>query len=177
MRILRHLKRIWQRSGFDFIRHVSWYTDNLNLCAYYWNWLSLLREFMNSPHSSLLLLDDRMLKINWPILRESVAFLHRSHPPFRILQLGWATLWKGERERIEPVSGLVAKGIRSSGDYATVFSPEGAEWMYEELVKTRKSPEPFFFELSQAGVDNTGMFHTIKSQVESVPFDWGDDLC
>ena len=97
--------------GFDFIRHVDWCTDNLNACAYYWNWLTILRDFASNLRASLLILDDRMLNVDWGTLEETVAFLYRSHPPFRILQLGWTPLWKGERQQIEPVSGLVARGF------------------------------------------------------------------
>ena len=163
--------------GFEFIRHVdmSWQT-NLSAFCYYWNWLSILSEFKDSSRVSLLMLDDRMLKIDWEILAETTAFLYRSHSPFRMLQIGWASLWRGERKQIEPVTGLVAKGIRASGDYATVFSNEGAKWMFDRLVNTYKNPEPFFFTLSQPGVDNTGFFHMTQSQVKGVPLNWGEDL-
>ena len=138
--------------------------------------LSILREFTNNARASLLILDDRMLKIDWGTLTDTVGLLYRTHAPFRMLQLGWAPLWKGERKRIEPLTGLVARGIRSNGDYATVFSNEGAKWMLDTLTKITKSPEPFFFMLSQPGVDNTGFFHMIESQTKDVTLAWGNDL-
>ena len=163
--------------GFEFIKHVDLpYRTNLGSWCYYWNWLSILREFTNGVRASLLILDDRMLKIDWDTLTETVGLLYRSHAPFRMLQLGWTPLWKGQRKRIEPLSGLVARGIRSNGDYATVFSNEGAKWMFDALIATYKSPEPFFFELSQPGVDNTGFFHMIESQTKNVSLAWGEDL-
>ena len=163
--------------GFDFIRHADLpYQDNLASCCYYWNWLLILREFMNSARASMIMIDDRMLKIGWDTLIETVNLLYRSHSPFKILQVGWSALWKGERQKIEPISGLVARGIRSNGDYATVFSNEGAKWMYDQLVKTYASPEPFFFKLSQPGIDNTGMFHMIESQTKDAGLAWKEDL-
>ena len=162
--------------GYDFMKHAELNNPNLNVWAYYWNWLSILKGFMDNPRASLLILDDRMLKIDWGTLTETVAFLYRSHPRFLFLQLGWTALWKGERTHIEPVSGLAAHGVRSNGDYATVFSNEGAKWMFNELTMTRKSPEPFFFELSQPGLDNTGMFHMIQSQTKEVGLAWSEDL-
>ena len=163
--------------GFDFMKHVdmSW-QDNLAAFCYYWNWLAILRDFSQSSRNSLLMLDDRMLKIDWETLGETVAFLCRSYSPFRMLQLGWTALWRGERQQIEPVTGLVAKGIRASGDYATVLSNEGAQWLFNELVNTRKNPEALFFALSQPGVDNTGFFHMIKSRTKNVGLAWRQDI-
>ena len=174
---VEELKADMVADGFKFIQHVDLPSrENLNSWAYYWNWLSILREFMNSARASLLILDDRMLRIDWDTLTDTVGYLYRSHNPFRILQIGWHPLWKGERDRIEPITGLIAHGIRSNGDYATVFSNEGAKWMFDQLVTTYASPEPFFFSLSQPGVDNTGFFHTIESQTKSVTLAWGNDL-
>ena len=162
--------------GFDFMKHEPMYQPNLAVWCYYWNWLVMLRKLMDVQRTGMIILDDRLLTIDWDTLSETVAFLCRTYPPFRILQLGWVSLWKGERKRIEPLSGLVARGIRSNGDYATVLSADGAKQLFDLLRSGIKSTEPLFFRLSQPDINPTGLFHMIKSQTKSTSMAWKEDI-
>ena len=162
--------------GFGVVSDRNLLADRPEGWCYIWNWLHILRDFSERNFPSLLILDDRMLKLEWDTLTDCVNFLYRTYPPFKVLQLGWTPLWKGGRTRIEPLSGFVARGFRANGDYATVLSPEGAKWLLDRISVDGKSPEPLFFEMSQGGGPIDGCFHMIENQVDPVRVDWGGDI-
>ena len=146
--------------------------------SYYWNWCRMLREIMQTGEIILILLDDKMLNINWGHLDSCVDWLCKHHSPFRILQVGWATLWKEDYGYVPGRildGGFIAEGVRAHGDYATVLSPEGAQLLFNEIYYKHYSPEPLFYRLAQADCPHGGLFHLIKSKVSHAPVvDRGD---
>ena len=165
-----------EADGIVLGREVSFDIRLTQLC-YLWNWLVILRDFAEKSHDSIVMLDDRILTLEWNTLEEIVNHLHRSRSPFHILQLGWAPLWKGERKQVEPVTGFVARGARSNGDYATVFSPTGARWLFDQIKEGCHSPEALFFRLSQSEQNTIdGIFHCIDSQVTDAKLQFAGDI-
>ena len=138
--------------------------------AYFWSWCSMLREIIALQIHALILLDDRMLTVTWDTLCGFIEFLNDSHPPFHILQLEW----RDDRDGVpyipgqhgEPVSDYIAKNTYMYGDFATIVSPAGAERMFNSL-KVLPNTEGMFYEWQREGRDQTGLFHAMKSLVNT----------
>ena len=85
--------------GFEFLnRYPSPDPSEQNHWAYIWNWCSILRSIEQGSGFTLVMLDDRILKMSFGRLCECVEFLNQQYPPFHALQLGW---WLGVDSDIE----------------------------------------------------------------------------
>ena len=150
--------------GFDFFS--SWEVGQTRTqLAYKWNWCLMLREIMELQIHAFILLDDRILTVDWETLCSFIEFLNASHPPFHILQVEW----RHDDDSIpyeigkhgEPVNEFIAKGTYMWGDFMTVVSPAGAERMFNSL-RIHPNTEGMFHEWQNQGQDQTGLFHCIK---------------
>ena len=66
--------------GFDFF--ASWEVGQTRTqLAYKWNWCLMLREIMELQIHAFILLDDRILTVDWETLCGFIEFLSASHPP------------------------------------------------------------------------------------------------
>lgn len=145
--------------------------------SYIWNWCSMLKEIADGPDFVLVMLDDRLLKVEWERLKQCVEFLNNDHPPFHCLQLGW---WLGLDEDIdvEIIPGtMFGKGARTNGDYATVFSPEGAKRLLGAIEKEPwVGPERMFFQWSRDRLNRVGLFHTLEQICVHAGWAWEENL-
>ena len=161
--------------GFEFLnRPRSSNPSERNQWALMWNYCSILRSIEQGSDFALVMLDDRLLKMNFGRLCHCVAVLNRDYPPFHALQLGW---WLGIDNdiEVEPISDFLAKGVRGNGDYATVYSPDGARRLLKSIEdKPWFSIERMFFEWSRIA-DTTGLFHTLDPMVEHCSEPWGQN--
>ena len=158
--------------GFEFLnRYHSSNPSERNYWALIWNYCAILRSIEQGSDFALVMLDDRLLKMDFERLCHCVKILNRDYPPFHALQLGWWLSIDSDIE-VEPISGFLGRGVRSNGDYATVYSPDGARRMLKSIEKKPWfSIERMFFEWSR-GADTTGLFHTLDSMVEACLEPW-----
>ena len=161
--------------GFEFLNRSP--SSNLSERSYralIWNYCSVLRSIEKGSDFALVMLDDRLLKMDFERLCHCVKILNRDYPPFHALQLGWWLSIDSDIE-VKPISGFLGWGVRSNGDYATVFSPDGARRMLKSIEeKPWFSIERMFFEWSRSA-DTTGLFHTLDSMVEPCSEPWGQN--
>ena len=147
-----------------------------NEWAYRWNWCSMLTEIANGNGIVLVLLDDRYLQIKWHHLCNSVGFLQRKHAPFDVMQLGW---WLGVNEDIEPdiIEGtMIARGVRTNGDYGTVLSPNGAKRLLKAIEdKPWVGTERTFYHWSKL-TDTEGLFHIIFEACKGGLYPWKSNI-
>lgn len=138
----------------------------------------MLREIIAQDIIALIILDDRMLLIDWATLCENVECLVNNHAPFHILQMGPylpSQLKRLYSEPAEMVSEFIGKGSRGYGDFATVMSNEGAKRILAAISHDCHT-EGMFPQWREDGVDETGLFHYSPPILTSPPFDVGTDI-
>ena len=156
----------------DFRRYQSQYPPPY--FSYLWNWCRMLREIQEYGLITLILLDDRMLQIDWRTLNGSIEPLVTD---FKLLQIGW--FMDGEHQYIsgEQVNEIIAEGTRS-GDWATVLSSVGAAFLFDSIYKEKHCPEWYLGYLSNKPVI-PGVYRCIESKVidaEAHRVRWGQDI-
>ena len=166
--------------GFPFLNRLA--DDGIdskakNEVAYRWNWCSMLTEIANKNGIVLVLLDDRYLKIKWHHLCGFVGFLLDKYTSFDILQLGW---WLGVDEDIEPdiIKGtMIARGVRTNGDFGTVLSPNGAKRLLKAIEdKPWVGTERIFYNWSRLKTGTEGLFHMVYPVCEGGLYRWKSDI-
>ena len=162
--------------GFKFLnRFPSSHPSDQNYWALIWNWCAILRSIEQGSDFALVLLDDRLLKMDFGRLCHCVKVLNRDYPPFYVLQLGWY-LGIDDDIEVERLTSFLGRGVRSNGDYATVFSPNGARRLLESIEdRPSLGIERIFFQWSREN-DKTGLFHTLDQMVEGAPEPWEQNL-
>ena len=151
--------------------------DEQNVYAYNWTYAKILRSIMESSSCVVVMIDDMMLSVNFDQLVKSIEYIHYNAATFYMLQIGWKTLWSEEYPKREYVNGMIARGIRSHGEYAMVYNAQGAEMMLNLINK-----HPMFYierqlyNLSFPDQSPTGLFHFIDSKADVVDLDWEQNL-
>ena len=166
--------------GFPFLNRLA--DDGIdskakNEVAYRWNWCSMLTEIANKNGIVLVLLDDRYLKIKWDHLCGCVKFLLNNYASSDVLQLGW---WLGVNEDIEPdiiEETMIARGVRTNGDYGTVLSPNGAKRLLKAIEdKPWVGTERTFYNWSRLKTGTEGLFHMVYPVCEVELYRWKSDM-
>ena len=143
--------------------------------SYLWNWCRMLREIQNTGLITLVLLDDRLLQIDWHTLNNSIKNLMTG---FKLLQIGWWINQENTPAHIgRQVNELIKEGTHS-GDWATVLSPAGASLLLDAIYRQRHGPEWYLGRLSTQPII-PGVFHCIESLVIDAKRhvgDWGQDM-
>ena len=150
--------------------------------SYRWNWCRMLRDIIASGEMVLILIDDRMITIDWDLLNWCVRDLVENQPPFKILQMGWwhsfdsqADAQRANSKKLEVVNGLAGKGFGGYGDFGTVVNAAGAQDLMNYILGNR-SPEFAAREYFQIHGDEIGCFHLINSSIDNFSIDWGEDM-
>ena len=77
---------------------------------------------------------------------------------------------------LDLVNGFIAKGTGGFGDFATVFSPAGAQIFLDYLdTPSAVSFEYYFGQLADPDRDKTGIFHFIHPMAKIAPVQWEQD--
>ena len=150
--------------------------------SYRWNWCRMLRDIIASGEIVLILLDDRMITIDWDLLKWCVRDLVENHPPFKVLQMGWwhcfdsqADAEHSNSKKLEVVNGLAGKGFFGYGDFGTVVNAAGAQDLFNHILANR-SPEFLIGHYSEIHGDEIGCFHLLKSSIDNFSIGWGEDI-
>ena len=146
--------------------------------SYIWNWCRMMRAIETSEKTTLILLDDKMLLIEWERLNSCVGELVKNHN-FQCLQVGWGQFGKRDYMYLpgELINGLIRRGTRSFGDYATVLTSQGASFLFDLTYPEAHVAEWVFWSLSRANSPQPkGFFHFDTSQVADTPINWGQNL-
>lgn len=153
-----------------------------------WGMACIWRNIIEDNTTSICMIDDAFLTINFEYLAQVIDCLWNRYSPFYFLQLGWWVSSSTDRWMMEfglkhrpyaeedIVNGFIAKGTGGFGNIATVATPEGAEILLNNL----KDPfghgnELIMGSLAHPDQDKTGMFHAIEPLATHMPVDWPQD--
>ena len=165
-----HFFADWENARQDEIKHA----------VIIWNWCAILRRIVDSGHTSLVLLDDRVITARFNELCGLVSICKARPYPFHALQLQHLLCDFNNDESIDneplwPQSNDLASGFAGNGDYATVFSPAGARW-FLELVAERPfvGLERLFYE--QRSTSRTTGFYSYVGNLNGIVHDYGREI-
>ena len=174
-----HFFADWENARQDEIKHA----------VIIWNWCAILRRIIDSGHTSLVLLDDRVITVRFNELcgLVSICRVHCMNKPysFYALQLQHTLCDFNNDEPIEyelqckafgPHGNMnLIQGFAGNGDYATVFSPQGADHLLE-LVADRPfvGLERLFYE--QRPASRTTGFYSYVGNRNGIVHDYGREI-
>ena len=144
--------------------------------AYHWNWCKILREIIELNLVALILLDDRMLIVDWNTLSINVRSLR-----FRqldVLQLDYIVHQRdlGNKNIIyESLNDNIGKGIGGHGDYGTIVTPSGAQRILDAIFDDQDT-EGMFFIWKEAHTNPEGLYHFIVPLLMVAPTGLKNDL-
>lgn len=167
--------------GFDFF--ADWENarqDEIKHAVIIWNWCSILRRIVDSGQTSLVVLDDRVITTSFNELCGLVSICNARPYPFHALQVQHLLCEFNNDQPINneplwPHCNNLVLGFAGNGDYATVFSPEGAE-RFLEFVADRPfvGMERLFYE--QRLTSRTTGFYSYVGSRNGVVHDYGREI-
>ena len=164
--------RAAMRNGFPAFNQR--FSQTRSLIVYHWNWCSVLRCILDENITALIMLDNQVLQIQFDILLNNLGIVAYDQP-LDIVQCGWRRLNQRKYKSSEIITGMIAKGTRGTGDFATVLKPEGAKLLFKAIHDEGKHSEGLFLDWVEKPPKKEGLYHFIESQTRFVPIDWGRD--
>ena len=164
--------------GFKEFRELSGYTKGQT--AWYWSWRSALRHIIEIDKTVLLLIDDYVLKPCWLYSRVYNLVSECENDPhgFRLLQLVRST-FSDARERHEPYTSNLGKGLSGSNDNGTILNPAGAKLLLDLAAEDPLGPPDVDFgKLARRLEDPSyayGIWHTLDDIVEHCTYPFSSD--
>lgn len=177
---------VWKAAiadGFDYLSDFDPYTRRM--AAWVWSWRSALRLISESGKTTLVLIDDYVLKHGWTYDRvcglvDACIRREPEHGEFRILQLAHTHRTDEAIKHLhEPYTTMLARGLAGTANYATIITPPGADLLLEiGRTEPLDYPATDFGKLTSRSDEWEyfyGTWHTLEQICEN-NYDLGNDM-
>ena len=96
--------------GFAAFDNERWKEErNKYTIIYHWGYACILRQVVDDNKNALVMIDDRVLRLEFPHLVNIVGVLEKDHPPFYFLSVG--VVASTVRRRVDDGSGCPGRTL------------------------------------------------------------------